>query len=78
MTPKPSNTPDRRQQEADALGLSPEELIEIEQNRKDQSEADSLGIEPWEVRMRRSGATEPEIESHRKKLRQATQDIIGE
>lgn len=78
MTPKRSNTGNPREQEADALGLSLQELSEIEQNRKDESEAASLGIEPWEIRMRRSGATEAAIESHKETLRQATRDIIGE
>jgi hypothetical protein len=78
MTPKTSNKRDLRHQEADALGLSLEELIELEQNRKDQSEAESLGIEPWEVRKRRSGATQSEIDSHKEMLRQATEDNISE
>jgi hypothetical protein len=78
MTPKPTNRDDPRQQEAEALGISLEELLEIEQNRKDQSEAESRGVEAWELRMRREGATEAEIAARRERLRQATRDIIGE
>jgi hypothetical protein len=78
MTSEPSNERDSRQEEADALGLSPEELAEIEQNRKDQSAADSLAVELWELRMRRSGATRQEIDAEREKRRQAIRDIIDE
>ena len=77
MAPEPSNGRDLRQQEADALGLSLEELTANEQNRKDQSEADALGIELWEVRMRRSGATEVEISAEKKRRSQEIRDIIG-
>lgn len=78
MAPELSRRRDPRQDEADALGLSIEELIEMEQNRKDQSDADYLGVEPWEIRMRRSGASAAEIDSRREKLRQAIRESIDE
>lgn len=70
--------PHPRQKEADAIGLSLEDLLDLEQNRDDQANAEFLGIEAWEVRMRRVGATDSQIEARREKLRQETQNIIDE
>lgn len=70
--------PHPRQEEADAIDVSLEDLLDVEQNRKDQAMADLLGIEAWEVRMRRMGATDSEIGVHREKLRQEIKNIIGE
>lgn len=67
-----------RQEEADALGMSLEELLDIEQSRDDRANADLLGIEQWEVKMRRMGATDSEMGAQREKLRQQIKDIIGE
>lgn len=71
-------TPHPRQEEADAIGVSLQDLLELEQNRNDRAEAERLGIEEWEVRMRRLGAPDSEIDARREKLRQETQNIIGE
>jgi hypothetical protein len=70
--------PHPRQQEADALGMSLEELLDMEQSRDDRANADLLGIEEWEVKMRRLGATDSQIETHREKRRQEIKNIIGE
>jgi hypothetical protein len=70
--------PHPRQEEADAIGVSLEDLLDLEQNRNDQAKAELLGIEAWEVRMRRLGATDSAIDAHREKLRQEIKNIIGD
>jgi hypothetical protein len=67
-----------RQAEADAIGLTVEKILELEQNRRDEAEAKIRGIEVWELRMQRSGASETEIQSEREKRRRNIQDIISE
>jgi hypothetical protein len=59
------------------MGLSLEELLEIEQNRKDASDGRLFGVETWELGMRRSGATDSEIDAKREKIYKAIRDIIG-
>lgn len=65
-----------RQDEADALCMTVEELLEIERNRADEAEARVLGIEVWELHLRRAGARVAQIEARRAEYLKTKHEIL--
>jgi hypothetical protein len=62
--------------EADALGLTIEELQALKRDAADLAEAECRGMELWELRMRQRGYSEEAIEKRRAEITEKIRKIL--